>query len=83
MGEARQARGLSDAAGRPAADRLAARSALSRFWRDERGATAIEYGMIVALIAVALIGILGALSGTIKTTFTKVNTLLATSNAAK
>ncbi len=39
--------------------------------------------MIVALIAVALIGILGALSGTIKTTFTKVNTLLATSNAAK
>jgi 8-oxo-dGTP diphosphatase len=42
MGEAGPARGLSDAAGRPAVDRLAARSALSRFWRDERGATAVE-----------------------------------------
>ena len=27
--------------------------------RDERGATAIEYGLIVALIAVAILGALG------------------------
>ena len=39
--------------------------------------------MIVALIAVALIGIMGTLSGTLSATFTKVSTLLATSNAAK
>ncbi|MCO6392550.1 Flp family type IVb pilin [Aliihoeflea aestuarii] len=32
-----------------------------RFWKNEDGATAIEYGMIVALIGV---GILGALTGT-------------------
>lgn len=31
------------------------RSLLTRFWRDRLGATAIEYGLISALIAVALI----------------------------
>ncbi len=30
----------------------------SRFVRDESGATAIEYGLIAALIAVAIIGVL-------------------------
>jgi pilus assembly protein Flp/PilA len=29
--------------------------ALVRFWRDESGATAIEYGLIAALVAVAVI----------------------------
>ncbi|HEX2139054.1 MAG TPA: Flp family type IVb pilin [Woeseiaceae bacterium] len=33
---------------------------ISHLWRDERGATAIEYGLIAALIAVALIA---AISG--------------------
>lgn len=31
--------------------------------RDERGATAIEYGLIAGLIAVAIIGGLGLVSG--------------------
>jgi Flp pilus assembly pilin Flp len=38
--------------------------------------------MIVALISIALIGILGALSGTLKTTFTKAGTALLAGNAA-
>ena len=29
---------------------------LKLFWRDESGATAIEYGLLTALLAVALIG---------------------------
>jgi pilus assembly protein Flp/PilA len=29
---------------------------LIRYWRDEGGATAIEYGLLSALIAVAMIG---------------------------
>ncbi|WP_299870667.1 Flp family type IVb pilin [uncultured Hoeflea sp.] len=33
---------------------------LTRFLQDERGATAVEYGLITALISVALIG--GAVS---------------------
>jgi pilus assembly protein Flp/PilA len=44
---------------------------VNRFLEDERGATAVELGMLVALISLALIGILTNLSGTLKTTFTK------------
>lgn len=31
---------------------------LNRLWRDERGASAIEYAVIAALIAAALVGFL-------------------------
>jgi pilus assembly protein Flp/PilA len=30
-------------------------AAMKRFWNDESGATAVEYGLMVALIAVAII----------------------------
>jgi pilus assembly protein Flp/PilA len=36
------------------------RTAIARFLRDRSGATAIEYGLIAALIAVALLGTLAA-----------------------
>lgn len=32
-----------------------------RFAADESGATAIEYGLVVSLIAVAIVGVLGTL----------------------
>ncbi|MBS7351197.1 MAG: Flp family type IVb pilin [Comamonas sp.] len=32
------------------------KKALIRFWKDEEGATAIEYGLIAGLIAVVIIG---------------------------
>ena len=32
-----------------------------RFWRGEEGATAVEYGLMVALIAVAIMATVGAL----------------------
>ena len=41
-----------------------------KFLKDETGATAIEYGLIAALIAVAIIGGLGVLSGSITNLFT-------------
>jgi pilus assembly protein Flp/PilA len=31
-------------------------NALKRFWKDEEGATMVEYGLLVALISVAAIG---------------------------
>ena len=34
---------------------------VSRFVKDESGATAIEYGLIAALIAVVLIAVMGTL----------------------
>ena len=41
----------------------------SRFLKDESGATAIEYGLIAALIGVALIPTLGDLGDAIGGTF--------------
>ena len=52
---------------------------LNRFAADESGATAIEYGLIAALIAVAIIAALNSLSGNIKNTFNYVGNQLATS----
>ena len=42
---------------------------VSRFMDDESGATAIEYGLIAALIAVVIISAVTALGTTIKTKF--------------
>lgn len=53
---------------------------ISRFAKDESGATAIEYGLIAALIAVALITILGTMSTSLKATFQRVATDLDTAN---
>jgi pilus assembly protein Flp/PilA len=49
---------------------------LKRFLRDESAATAIEYGLIVALIAVVIIGTVSAIGVKLKTAFTTVNTKL-------
>ena len=38
---------------------------------DERGATAVEYGLMVGLIAVAIIGAVSFLSRSVKTTFNR------------
>ena len=48
------------------------------FLKDESGATAIEYGLIAALIAVAAIAAMTAVGDGLKTTFTSVSAQLAT-----
>ncbi len=45
---------------------------ISKFLRDDKGATAVEYGLIAALISVAIIVILGALGVNLVGTFTHV-----------
>ncbi len=47
---------------------------IARFAKDESGATAIEYGLIAALIAVVIISAVTALGTTIKTKFNEVVT---------
>ncbi|SOB86812.1 pilus assembly protein Flp/PilA [Sphingomonas guangdongensis] len=42
------------------------------FLKNSKGATAIEYGLIAALIAVAAIAAMGTLGNQLKTTFTNV-----------
>ncbi|MBV7259766.1 MULTISPECIES: Flp family type IVb pilin [Erythrobacter] len=45
--------------------------------RDEQGATAIEYGLIAALIAVAAITAMQSLGSTLSDTFSEVQTEMA------
>jgi pilus assembly protein Flp/PilA len=48
----------------------------SRFIRDESGATAIEYGLIAALIAVVIIAAATTVGSNLSATFTNVATKL-------
>lgn len=52
------------------------KSLVSRFVQDESGATAIEYGLIAALVSVAAIAALTAMGGSLNTIFTSVSTTL-------
>jgi pilus assembly protein Flp/PilA len=45
---------------------------VTRFMKDESGATAIEYGLIVALIAVVIITAVTAVGSKLNTSFTTV-----------
>lgn len=53
-------------------------NAMTTFLRDEKGATAIEYGLIVGLISVAIIGTATLLGTEISSLFTKITNKLAT-----
>ena len=49
---------------------------LARFFEDESGATAIEYGLIAAGISVAIIAVVQGLGSKLNTTFTSVQNAL-------
>ncbi len=55
---------------------------LMRFLKDEDGVTAIEYGLIAALIAVVIIAAVTLVGSELKKTFTTVSDALITANAA-
>jgi pilus assembly protein Flp/PilA len=46
---------------------------VSRFLKDESGATAIEYGLIAALIAAVIVTAVGAIGGKLNGTFMLIN----------
>ena len=48
------------------------------FWRDETGATAIEYGLIAAGIAVAVVSAVKSVGSSLSGVFNTVNTKLTT-----
>jgi len=50
--------------------------AIQKFIRDEQGVTAIEYGLIAALIAVVIIGAVTVVGTQLKSTFNSVATAL-------
>ena len=52
---------------------------MRKFIKNSKGATAIEYGLIAALIAVAAITAMNGLGNQLKTTFSNVTTNMKTS----
>jgi pilus assembly protein Flp/PilA len=52
----------------------------ARFLKDESGATAIEYGLIAAIVGVGIIGGLGALKNSLNSMFNQVNSNLTGAN---
>jgi pilus assembly protein Flp/PilA len=52
------------------------RNIFQKFLADQSGATAIEYGLIAAGIALAIITAVNGLGSTLNTTFTNINTSL-------
>ena len=49
---------------------------VTRFLKDESGATAIEYGLIAALISVVIVGAVGAIGTELNKTFETIKTEL-------
>jgi pilus assembly protein Flp/PilA len=47
-----------------------------KFWSDDSGATAIEYGLIAAGIALAIITVVNSLGTTMNEKFTSISTSL-------
>jgi pilus assembly protein Flp/PilA len=60
----------------PGPKEFAMKKLMSSFLKDETAATAIEYGLIAALIAVAIIAVVQGLGSNLKTTFGSVSSAL-------
>lgn len=53
------------------------KTAIAKFLRDEEGATAIEYGLIAGLIAVAIVVTVTAIGTDLNAVFTNISAKLA------
>jgi pilus assembly protein Flp/PilA len=47
-----------------------------KFWRDESGATAIEYGLIAAGISIAIVAVVNGLGTNLNSKYTSINNSL-------
>ena len=51
--------------------------AIKKFVADDEGATAVEYGLLVALIAAVIVGVVGTLGGQVTDAFQTVSDAIA------
>ncbi len=58
------------------------RTLINKLLRDRNGATAIEYGLIAALVALAIVAGLGTLGTNLNTQFSNIAAQVQTHNAA-
>jgi pilus assembly protein Flp/PilA len=73
--------GVSKASRRgPKGDPKMKSTLLTSFFQDESGATAIEYGLIAALISIVIITAITAIGTQLTKTFTTVSNTLSTAN---
>jgi pilus assembly protein Flp/PilA len=49
---------------------------LLKFLKDDSGASAVEYGLLVALIAAVIVGAVTLLGGNLKATFNYISTIV-------
>lgn len=56
---------------------------LKALLKDEAGATAIEYGLIAALVSIASIAAMGSLGNALSNTFNTVSTKMASAQSGK
>jgi len=68
--------GLTQAFSRQGQGGFHVKTALLRFLKDESGATAIEYGLIAAGVALAIIAVVSNVGIKLKTTFSSISTRL-------
>ena len=57
-------------------------SSIGKLIKDEQGATAIEYGLLSALLGVALISVIQGLGNQLKSTFNNTSSAMSVGNAA-
>jgi pilus assembly protein Flp/PilA len=50
---------------------------LNRLAKDERAATAIEYGLLLALISIVMLGVLNSLGFTLAGVFERISTAMS------
>jgi pilus assembly protein Flp/PilA len=62
--------------------RIGVQEKLKSTWHDDRGVTAIEYGLIAALIAVVIISAVTLVGTELDTTFDTISTKLKTANSS-
>lgn len=49
---------------------------LQRLWKDDSGATAVEYGLIVACVTLAILGGLSLFAGNENAMYTRISTTI-------
>ncbi len=54
---------------------------ISKLWKDEEGATAVEYGLMVAAIAAVIVIVVFALGNKVNAAFTTVDTAIGNKGA--